>query len=93
MADQETFSYEALDVQWTEPAKPYRLWCLDQLRRAYGSLDKGACARMDDALGSTASHILSSPPTGKCDGLLDALPISKKAKGLKFLDSWWRRVQ
>ena len=93
MADKETFSYEALDVQWTEPAKPYRLWCLDQLRRAYGSLDKGACARMDDALGSTASHILSSPPTGKCDGLLDALPISKKAKGLKFLDSWWRRVQ
>jgi glutathione S-transferase len=93
MANREVVSYEALGVRWTEPAKPYRLWCLDQLRRAHSRLDDAACASIGEVLGIVASNILSSAPTGKCDGLLDALPISKTANGHPILDSWWRQVQ
>jgi glutathione S-transferase len=89
MAGKEVLSYEALGVHWTEPAKPYRLWCLDQLRRAHSVLDGAARANIGDTLGADASAILSSAPTGKCDGLADALPIRDKTREHP-LDSWWR---
>ena len=93
MTNQEVVSYEALGVSWTEPAKPYRLWCQDQLRRAHGKLDDTARASIADAIGAVASAILSSAPTGKCDRLIDALPISKTTHRDTFLDSWWRQAQ
>jgi glutathione S-transferase len=82
-------SYEALGVTWTEPSKPYRLWCLDRLRQCYQSLDDTARTRAGDALGATADEILSIAPTGKCDHLMPPLPIVSSSERT-ILDSWGR---
>ena len=82
--------YDALGVSWSEPAKPYRLWCLDQLRRSYQDLDDGARARVDAVIGPDAEAILSAPRTGTCDKLIPTLPIPATGSGLPLLDSWGR---
>ena len=93
IAGEEVVSYEALAVAWTEPAKPYRLWCLDQLRRAYKALDDAARAQVGDALGANAETILSAAPTGKFDKLVGPLPIAATGSGRPALDSWWRQAE
>ena len=91
VAGQEQLNYEAQGVTWTEPAKPYRLWCLDQLRKSYQTLDGAARARVADALGAAgAENILSEIPTGHCDHLLDTLPYAATDNERTALDSWGR---
>ena len=93
LAAQEQLNYEALGVAWTEPTKPYRLWCLDQLRKNYQALDGAARARVADALAAAgAENILSEAPTGHCDHLLGALPCKVKDKKCAVLDSWGRQT-
>ena len=87
--DQEVH-YEALGVSWAEPAKPYRLWCLDQLRRAYQELDDAARVRIADVLGPDAEAILSAARSGTCDNLIPPLPIPATGSGLPVFDSWGR---
>jgi len=82
--------YDALGVSWAESAKPYRLWCLDQLRQAYQSLEDTAQARVAEVLGPDAEAILSAARTGRCDNLIPALPIPATGSGLPVLDSWGR---
>ena len=93
IAGAQEVSYDALGVGWTEPAKPYRLWCLDQLRRAYGALDGGARARVGGLLGADAGAILSAEPTGKLDNLVGPLPIAATGGERPVFDSWWRRAE
>jgi glutathione S-transferase len=82
--------YDALGVSWAESAKPYRLWCLDQLRQAYQALEDAAQARVAEVLGPDAEAILSAARTGRCDNLIPALPIPATGSGLPVLDSWGR---
>ncbi len=95
IAGEQELSYDALGVGWTEPAKPYRLWCQDQLRRAYEALDGAARARVGDALGTNAETILSAAPTGKLDNLVGPLPIAATPTDSQrpALDSWWRQAE
>ncbi len=97
IAGQNQVSYDALGVGWTEPTKPYRAWCLDQLRRHYRVLEDEARARVDDVLGEAnaeaaakAKEILSVLPTGHCDSVVGSLPYPAAGSGRTPLDSWGR---
>jgi glutathione S-transferase len=90
LAGQEQLSYEALGTGWIEPAKPYRSWCLDQLRKQYHALDESSRARVAAALGDAmAMDILATAPTGQCDHLVGTLPYSGTGE-LQVTDSWGR---
>jgi glutathione S-transferase len=94
MAGQDQLSYNALGVGWTEPAKPYRLWCLDQLRKNYQGLEEKARAGVANTLGSAnAAEILSMPPTGSCDHLVGSLPYPATGNGRTAFDSWGRQLE
>ena len=93
LAGQEQLSYEAMGTGWVEPAKPYRLWCLDQLRKKYHALDESACTLVTAALGDAiATNILATAPTGHCDHLVGSLPYSGTGERLAH-DSWGREPQ
>jgi hypothetical protein len=93
MAGQNQLSYNALGVGWTEPAKPYRLWCLDQLRKNYQVLEDEARSGVANTLGSAnAEEILSMPPTGRCDNLVGSLPYPATGNGRTAFDSWGRQL-
>ena len=93
LAGREQVSYEALGAGWVEPAKPYRLWGLDQLREKYQALDESARKMVSASLGdATAMDILTTAPTGRCDHLVGTLPYSPTGERLAF-DSWGREPQ
>jgi len=92
LAGREQVSYNVLNVDWKEATKPYRLWCLDQLRGSVQALDDDARERLDGVLGCTqAKEILSTTPTGHCDHLLGTLPYVASAKPRPASDSWGRQ--
>jgi glutathione S-transferase len=94
LAEEAQVSYQVQGVAWTEPAKPYRLWCLDQLRRSYQSLDDDARSRVASALGeASADKALSMPPTGRFDHLLGDLPYPANAGDRMPNDSWGRQME
>ena len=94
LAEQAQVSYEVQGVTWTEPAKPYRLWCLDQLRRSYQGLEDDARSRAAGALGdASAEKALSMPPSGRGDHLLGDLPYPANAGERLPSDSWGRQMQ
>mgnify|MGYP001823175058 CR=1 FL=1 len=94
LAEEAQVSYEVQDVAWTEPAKPYRLWCLDQLRRSYQSLDDDARSRVATALAdASAEKALSMPPSGRGDHLIGDLPYPADAQARTPSDSWGRQMQ
>ncbi len=83
--------YRAQGVDWSEPTKPYRVWCLDQLRRSYRHLTADARATVDQALGSTeAVAILAADSTGPVPQQVCELPVPADA-WTQPVDSWWRR--
>jgi hypothetical protein len=93
IAGQEQLTYEALGVDWAEPAKPYRLWCLDRLRKSYQALDDAARVQVADALGTpSAKSILLEAPTGHCDHLLGKLPYAATDNERTAVDSWGRQT-
>ena len=86
--------YEALGVEWVEPSKPFRLRCLDQLRKAYQALDDSACVRVARTLNDQAANkILAMRPTGYCDHLMPMLPIARTIENGPVYDSWGRQAQ
>ena len=93
IAGQEQVGYDALGVSWKEPAKPFRLWCLDQLRRNYQALDAASRGRVADALdNSGAEEVLLTVPTGYGDHLVEELPIAVRSAEIPVFDSWGRHT-
>lgn len=94
LAHEPQVSYQVQGVAWTEPTKPYRLWCLDQLRRNYQGLDDDARAEVANALGGPeAEQSLSMPPSGRGDHLIGDLPYPANAGARVPSDSWGRQTQ
>jgi glutathione S-transferase len=92
IAGHDQVHYEALDVAWTEPSKPFRLGCLDQLRKAYQALDDGARAQLAQVFNdSAAESILATPATGYAENLFPSLPIVETIEGRPVFDSWGRQ--
>jgi len=89
-AKQKSVSYEAQGVRWSEPTKPYRVWCLHELRRQLSLLDDDAKAGVRRALNRDRAFAIlertstAAPPPG-----LGELPI-RPGGGKKVVDSWWR---
>ena len=91
IAGRNEVNYDALGVTWKEPAKPYRLWCLDQLRRSYDALDDAPRERVADTLNNTdAVKTLLMAPTGSCDHLVRSLPLTSNGAEPAIYDSWGR---
>ncbi len=89
-AEQAYCNYNVLGSDFSEPAKPYRLWCLDQLRIQYQGLDAQAKRHVDLLLDEPSIALLSMEKNGSCDYLIPALPIKTKCNGDAIYDSWGR---
>lgn len=82
-------TYAALSVDWTEPTKPYRVWCLNRLRQEFAALDDDAHAVVEKAIGTVATRVLAAAGRGPVPNVIDQLPITSRNTA-KPIDSWWR---
>ncbi len=87
---QEQVDYWVQGVGWHEPVKPYRVWCLDRLRRRRAALDDAARARADAAIGVDRLGPLARVAPTEAPSYLGELPLSGDLEH-KPVDSWWRR--
>jgi len=82
--------YAVQGVHWSEPVKPYRVWCLQQLRGELEALADAGRSRVltllqdDGAVEALCGSRLDRVPEG-----LGPLPISATERR-KPHDSWWR---
>jgi len=81
----------ALDgTTFTEPVKPYRVWCRDRLRSRLRALDEAGRAEVRRAAGSDALFARLSEPSPKpVEDRIGALPLRSRAAS-RPVDSWWR---
>jgi glutathione S-transferase len=78
-------------VAWSEPAKPYRVWCLAELQRRYAELRAAERSEVAGLLGDpAAAAILAAPPVAHEAPIVGRLPLRGEAQR-KPVDSWWRR--
>ena len=88
-ADHVEYRVQATD--WREPAKPYRAWCLQQLRRHFAALRKDEQDTVHAALADEdAVTTLRAAPKAEFPDPLPPLPITASAVD-KPVDSWWRK--
>jgi glutathione S-transferase len=89
-SDEKHVTYQVHGVSFTEPVKPYRVWCRDRLQRELCELDAPARAEVERALGSSepADHLAVPSPRPARD-LIGVLPITRRPQS-KGIDSWWR---
>ena len=81
--------YHVQGATFTEPTKPYRVWCRDRLQRRLVALDEPPRAEVRRALGSSdAVARLAVPSPKPAEDVIGALPV--KAGRAKPVDSWWR---
>jgi glutathione S-transferase len=81
--------YQVQGTTFTEPTKPYRVWCRDRLQHRLAGLDEPARAEVRRALGSTdAVARLAVPSPKPAEDVLGSLPVT--ARRAKPVDSWWR---
>jgi hypothetical protein len=55
--------YEAQGVAWRIPSAPYRVECLNELKRHFAALDGSAASRVGDRLAPSAIALLNGPTT------------------------------
>jgi hypothetical protein len=78
------------DTTFTEPVKPYRVWCRDRLQSRLAALDEAARADVERALGSNeAVARLATPSARRADSVIASLPVTGRPEA-KAVDSWWR---
>jgi len=83
-------TYAVRGTSFTEPVKPYRVWCRDRLVQAYSALDGTARGEVERALGSRAMvEYLAAPSPRAAEPVVASLPIRAAARR-KPVDSWWR---
>ena len=81
--------YDVRGIAFTEPVKPYRVWCRDRLQRQLTALDAGARAAVQRVLGSAIDR-LAAPSPKPVETVIETLPLTAAARA-KPVDSWWRR--
>lgn len=82
-------SYRARDTAFTEPVKPYRVWCRDQLQRRWAALDDDARASVRRAVGPGIEQLATASPK-PAESMIAPLPITAPPRA-QPVDSWWRR--
>ncbi len=84
-------TYQVQGVAFTEPTKPYRVWCRDRLHHEFMALAPDARAAVEKVLNSDeAVQRLTTPSAQPAPDLVGSLPITSPAKS-KEVDSWWRK--
>ncbi|MFT4569752.1 MAG: glutathione S-transferase [Hyphomicrobiaceae bacterium] len=88
---QHNVSYHVQGVGWTEPTKPYRVWCLNRLREEFAALATADRERVVQTIANAkAIDILDSTPASTPPPGLPELPIPAGHAAVP-MDSWWRR--
>jgi glutathione S-transferase len=83
-------TYRVQATTFTEPVKPYRVWCRDRLRARFVELDPSARGRVERALDSgDAIARLRTPSPKPVECPVPQLPLTGKREA-KPVDSWWR---
>jgi hypothetical protein len=82
--------YEVQGMTFTDPVKPYRVWCRDRLQCRLAALDQAARAEVERVLGRDAVARLSTPVAKRVESVIAELPLTAP-RGPKAVDSWWRR--
>jgi Glutathione S-transferase, C-terminal domain len=80
--------YEVRGTVFTEPVKPYRVWCRDRLQRRFVELDGQVRATLQRTVGPGLER-LGVPSPRPVDMVIDALPLTAPVEK-KPVDSWWR---
>jgi glutathione S-transferase len=78
------------NTTFTEPTKPYRVWCRDRLHSRFLELDQAARAQVErvlDSADAVARLLMPSPKPVECP--IPPLPLSGTHHA-KPVDSWWR---
>ena len=82
--------YDVQGVSWSEPVKPYRVWCLGELHPELMALSEDDRAIVAAALDhADALAILENEPASTASSGLAELPIAAGSR-TKPVDSWWR---
>jgi hypothetical protein len=81
--------YEVAGTVFSEPVKPYRVWCHDRLQAALAALDDAARAEVRRVLGDDVLARLATPSPKPVESLVPALPLAGP-RAAKAVDSWWR---
>jgi len=80
-------------LEWREPTKPFRLWCLSELHKEYDALSSSGRHKMEEVLGKDAITHLTTPLPAEpiAPPALPIYPITDPAqKRAKVVDSWMR---
>jgi glutathione S-transferase len=79
--------YDVGGTSFSEPVKPYRVWCRERLHRELVGLDDAARAAVARAGDFTR---LATPSPRPVESVLGALPLRAQQTPAP-VDSWWRR--
>jgi glutathione S-transferase len=83
--------YQVRGTTFTEPVKPYRVWCRDRLQCRLAELDEGARADVQRVIGSDEALVrLATPSPKRVDNMIASLPLTARRES-KPVDSWWRK--
>jgi glutathione S-transferase len=88
--DEKVVRYDVQGTTFSEPVKPYRVWCRDRLQARLAGLDEAARSEVERALGSReAVARLATPSPRPAENVVASLPLATPLRA-KALDSWWR---
>jgi glutathione S-transferase len=83
-------TYQVQGTTFTEPVKPYRVWCRDRLHAQFLELDPEPGAQVDRFLQSSdAVSRIAMPSRKPVESPIPPLPLSGSRQA-KPVDSWWR---
>jgi hypothetical protein len=87
--DEKQVRYDVRGTTFTDPVKPYRVWCRDRLQQQLADLDDAARSAVERVVGAAIAR-LAKPSPKPVETMIDALPLTAPARS-KPVDSWWRR--
>jgi glutathione S-transferase len=81
--------YRVRGTTFTEPVKPYRVWCRDRLQARLADLEEPARADVRRGLGSASVDLLAVPSPRQAENMIGSLPVLTRTRS-QTVDSWWR---
>ncbi len=83
-------SYQVRGTRFSEPVKPYRVWCRERLRCRLVELDDISRAEVERALDSSETVArLATPSPIEVENAIASLPLTTSSRSSP-VDSWWR---
>jgi hypothetical protein len=87
---EKSVTHRVRDTTFTEPVKPYRVWCRDRLHARFVALEPAARAEVERVLGAgDAAKRLATPSPRPVECAIPPLPLTGTGRA-RPVDSWWR---